>query len=239
MSDRPLPTVILPGYLAADYEYRELASALEQHGVPTAIVPVKKFTWLPTLGGRSIVPILRLLHATAIRVRHEFNTEQINLVGHSAGGWISRIYIGEKPYCIHGDVTPDAGLWNARAYINTLVCLGTPQTSLERWTKRNLDFVSQNYPGAFYSDVRYVCIAGKAVFGQRSWKTWLAYNSYTLTCGDGNCWGDGITPISAAHLDGAENLVFDDVYHSPKPGRLWYGSPEVVDRWANQLKIKN
>jgi len=76
----------------------------------------------------------------------------------------------------------------------------------ERWTKKNLDFVNVNYPGAFYQDVRYVCVAGKTVRGDRSadgprnrtLREWFTYNSYQLTCGQGDCWGDGITPIAAA-----------------------------------------
>ncbi len=50
-------------------------------------------------------------------------------------------------------------------------------------------------------------MAGKAVYGERRLGKWLAYNSYQLTCGRGNCWGDGITPIAAAHLTGATNIT--------------------------------
>ncbi|MBD2021054.1 lipase, partial [Leptolyngbya sp. FACHB-36] len=113
---------------------------------------------------------------------------------------------------------------------HTLITLGTPHTSLERWTRKNLEFVNLTYPGAFYSDVRYVCVAGKAIYGDR-WRSWLAYSSYKLTCGNGNTWGDGITPIEAAHLEGAENLTLDGAKHSPRAGSLWYGSPGVIDAW--------
>lgn len=235
MSDK-LPTVILPGYLASAEDYRQLAEILQQLGFPTAIVPLRKRSWLPTFGGRSIVPILRPLHATLQQMRQQYQVEKVNLIGHSAGGWISRIYLGEKPYCIHGDVAEDAiGLWNGHPQVETLVCLGTPHLSQERWTRRNLDFVNQNYPGAFYPTVRYICVAGRAIEGRQRPGSWLAYNSYKLTCGTGNTWGDGITPIEAAHLDGAENIVLDQVWHSPRsPGR-WYGSPEIVPEWVKLL----
>ncbi|HEY9663835.1 MAG TPA: lipase, partial [Allocoleopsis sp.] len=118
--------------------------------------------------------------------------------------------------------------------VSTLVTLGTPHVSQERWTKRNLDFVKTHYPGAFYPQVRYVCVAGKAICGDR-WRNWFTYSSYELTCGQGNCWGDGITPIESAHLDGAENIVLDNAFHSPRPGRQWYGTPEVVKSWATYL----
>ncbi|MEQ8959111.1 MAG: lipase, partial [Coleofasciculus sp. C2-GNP5-27] len=188
----PLPTVILPGFFARATEYRGLETALNQFGFPTVTVPLRQGDWIPTIGGRSVVPILRQLDQTVKQVMADYNATQVNLIGHSAGGWIARIYLGEKPYDIHGDVTPSVPrLWNAHPAIATLVTLGTPHISQERWTKRNLDFVAINYPGAFYPQVKYICVAGKAIYGQRRLGQWLAYNSYQQTCGVGNCWGDG------------------------------------------------
>ena len=233
----PLPTVILPGYFADAKEYRGLEQSLNELGFPSSTVPVRKLDWVSTVGGRSIVPILRLLDRAVSQAREKFNAGQINLIGHSAGGWISRIYLGEKPYTIHGDVDESAFLWNKHAIVANLITLGTPHFSkYERWTRKNLDFVNDNYPGAFYRSVRYICVAGKAVYGQRRWGQLLAYNSYQLTCGQGNSWGDGITPIEAAHLDGAENLVLEKVTHSPQSRSIWYGSPEPLQAWSSYLK---
>ncbi|HBL13370.1 MAG TPA: lipase [Cyanobacteria bacterium UBA11162] len=232
----PLPTVILPGYFAGDIEYRLLEESLQQLGFPTVTVPLRQRDWIPTVGGRSMVPILRKLDQTVKEVLDHYNVSQVNLIGHSAGGWIARIYLGEKPYTIHGDVTDSfVGLWHAHPYVTTLVTLGTPHISQERWTKRNLDFVKIHYPGAFYPKVKYVCVAGKAIYGQQRLGQWLAYSSYKLTCGEGNCWGDGITPIEAAHLDGAVNLTLDGVLHSPRRQGIWYGSLEVLPSWVSYL----
>lgn len=231
----PLPTVILPGYLEGAIAYRPLEQSLQELGFPTVTVPIRKRDWFPTLGGRSMVPILRQLDRTVKQMLQQYNASQINLIGHSAGGWISRIYLGENPYTIHGDVIESAGLWHAHPYIATLVTLGTPHISQERWTKRNLDFVKNNYPGAFYPHIRYICVAGKAIYGKRRPGSWLAYSSYQLTCGQGDCWGDGITPIEAAHLEGATNLVLENVLHSPRSPGLWYGSPSVLKSWVSYL----
>jgi len=231
-----LPTVILPGYLEGAVAYRPMEQFLEQLGFPTVTVPLRRRDWFPTVGGRSMVPILRQLDRTVKQVLQEYNVSQINLIGHSAGGWISRIYLGETPYSIHKDVTEDAGLWHAHPYVATLITLGTPHISGERWTRKNLDFVKINYPGAFYPHVRYVCVAGKAIYGERRRGSWLAYSSYKLTCGKGNTWGDGITPIEAAHLEGATNLVIEGVKHSPKVSGIWYGSPEVLQDWVSYLE---
>ncbi len=231
----PLPTVILPGFFAGTLEYRALEQSLQQLGVPTVTVPLRQRDWFPTVGGRSMGPILHRLDKTVKQVLKEYNASKINLIGHSAGGWIARIYLGEKPYNIHKDVTESAALWHAYPYIATLVTLGTPHVSQERWTKRNLDFVKINYPGAFYPEVKYVCVAGKAIYGERRRGQWLAYNSYKLTCGVGNCWGDGITPIEAAHLEGAINLTLDGVLHSPRREGVWYGSSEPMQAWVPYL----
>lgn len=229
----PLPTVILPGYLENATAYRTLEQSLQQLGFPTVTVPLKKRNWLVTLGGRSVTPIVEKLDCTVKKVLQQYSTTQINLIGHSAGGWISRIYLGEKPYS--GRDRVNALSWSAYPWVATLVTLGTPHMSQERWTRWNLDFVNQNYPGAFYQQVRYVCVAGKSIFGEKSRGSWFSRSSYQLTCGQGDTWGDGITPISAAHLAGAENLTIEGVLHSPKSSGTWYGSPDVLDVWVKYL----
>lgn len=222
-----LPTVIVPGYLESAIAYRPLEISLQQLGFPTLTVPLRRRDWIPTIGGRPITPILQQLDHTVKQALQVYNATQINLIGHSAGGWISRIYLGEKPY---------AGcVWNAHSSVATLITLGTPHTSQERWTRRNLDFVNQNYPGAFHQDLRYVCVAGKTIFGARWGSNWFAYSSYQLTCGQGDTWGDGITPVIAAHLLGAENLIIPDVRHSPRSPGVWYGSPEPLKIWQRYL----
>ncbi|NJP08322.1 MAG: lipase [Leptolyngbyaceae cyanobacterium RU_5_1] len=228
------PTVILPGYMAGAVEYRDLQTHLQDLGIPATTVPISWQDWIPTLGGRSVTPILRRIDATVKQIIQQSGAAKVNLIGHSAGGWLARIYLGEKPYCIHPNDTEEC-VWHARPHVATLVTLGTPHTSLERWTRKNLEFVNLTYPGAFYSDVRYVCVAGKAIYGRRRLDSWLAYSSYKLTCGQGDCWGDGITPIAAAHLEGAENLILDGATHSPKPGHFWYGSPGLLEQWGKYL----
>jgi pimeloyl-ACP methyl ester carboxylesterase len=231
-----LPTVILPGYLESADVYLPLQQALIEIGTPTTTVPLRKRDWLPTLGGRSMIPILRQLDRTVKAALVDNHASQINLIGHSAGGWISRIYLGELPYTIHNDVTELAGLWNAKTKIANLITLGTPHISGERWTRKNLNFVNDNYPDAIYRDeVKYICVAGKSIYGAKRIGQWLAYSSYEMTCGRGDVWGDGITPIIAAHLVGAENITIEGVKHSPRTAGIWYGSPEVRSQWIGYL----
>jgi triacylglycerol esterase/lipase EstA (alpha/beta hydrolase family) len=233
------PCVIIPGFFAAATDYQDMANWLTQQGTPTTIVPLKQRDWWPTLGGRSMRPILQAIDQTVQTTQQDYNIDQINLIGHSAGGWIARIYLGAENYDVHGrqpDQTPNQiYAWNGHRRVHQLITLGSPHTSQERWTKKNLNFVNDTYPGAYEADVNYVCIAGKSVLGARRRGQWLAHNSYELTCGQGNTWGDGITPIVAAHLEGAKNLILDEVWHSPRsPGR-WYGSPDVLAEWSVHL----
>ena len=229
------PTVILPGYLAGAEPYREMEQGLQNAGVVAVTVPLKRRDWFPTLGGRSVLPILQQLNQTVQQVMSQTGSAAVNLVGHSAGGWICRIYLGEVPYDVHPGDAGQICLWKAHPQVKTLVTLGTPQVSQERWTKRNLDFVKTHYPGAFHPTVQYICVAGKAVYGRRL-GSWFTYSSYEMTLGQGDCWGDGITPIAAAHLDAATNLTLENVWHSPRPGRLWYGSAAIVPAWAAYLQ---
>ncbi|WP_017327556.1 triacylglycerol lipase [Synechococcus sp. PCC 7336] len=232
-----LPTVILPGFFASAEEYLPLQQALAAEGHPTRTVPLTLRSWLPTLGGRPMTPILEALQATIAATQQEFNAPQVNLIGHSAGGWIARIYLGSEPYCDR--------LWAGLPNVASLITLGTPHLSQERWTRWNLDFVNTTYPGAFHPELKYVCVAGRSTLGRKApwWQPhnwngaeWLAYSSYQLTAGNGNLWGDGITPITAAHLDGATNLTIAGAYHSPRGDRFWYGSPEARRQWLQYLQ---
>jgi pimeloyl-ACP methyl ester carboxylesterase len=231
-----LPTVILPGYLAPAKDYLDLEQSLNHNGFPTVTVPLKRQDWFVTLGGRPVTPILAALDRTIRRVLSETQAPQVNLIGHSAGGWIARIYLGAEMYCDR--------IWSGQPLVNTLITLGTPHSSQERWTRNNIQFVNDTYPGAFYPAVNYICVAGKAIYGRPSWRIgeWFTYQSYQLTCGQGDCWGDGVIPIESAHLQGATNLILENVRHSPRPSlyrqgkaHCWYGSEDIVPYWMKYL----
>ena len=59
--------VIVPGFLNDAADYYPLARSLTERGMPAVVVPMPLWQWLPTIGGRSVTPVLeRIDHA----VRH-------------------------------------------------------------------------------------------------------------------------------------------------------------------------
>jgi hypothetical protein len=64
-------------------------------------------------------------------------------------------------------------------------------------------------------------------------------NLLLQVCGQADVWGDGVVPEVSAHLEGAINLTFDGVYHSPvgaSDARPWYGTNRILDEWIHYLK---
>ena len=112
-------------------------------------------------------------------------------------------------------------------------------------TRGLLRYVEERYPGAYHPDVRYLTVGSRAVTGKVGTELGgaLALASYLPLCGDAFAEGDGITPIGCAHLDGAEQRDVDAYHIAFVPGsgtRLqgtpWYGSPQIIDGWADFLQ---
>ena len=59
--------VIVPGFLTGQEDFKDLATILTNMGIPSVVVPMPRWHWLPCLGGRSMAPILERIDYT---VRH-------------------------------------------------------------------------------------------------------------------------------------------------------------------------
>jgi len=59
--------VIVPGFLTGKDDFLPLAKSLTSKGIPTVVVPMPNWNWLPCLGGRSMRPMLERIDFT---VRH-------------------------------------------------------------------------------------------------------------------------------------------------------------------------
>lgn len=47
--------------------------------------------------------------------------------------------------------------------------------------------------------------------------------------------GDACVPLQSAHLEGAEQITLEGVFHSIDKPNDWYGAERVVDRWLSSV----
>ncbi len=227
------PLVIIGGYLTSAGDFAKVSAALEQppFNYRVFVVPIGRLRWALTRDW-DFRPVLALIRATVQQALEVSQSDRLTILAHSVGGVAARIFLGEQPY--QGEI------YGGRRYVERLVTLGTPHTSLERWTRNLYNFVNSAYPGAYYSDVHYVAVTGQALQGSRSgrWIERMAFNSYTMVAGTdyGTTWGDGVTPLLSAVLRGAEFLVVPALHHSPFHGHPWYGDVEALAHWGRVLR---
>ncbi|XP_075644244.1 uncharacterized protein LOC142615381 isoform X1 [Castanea sativa] len=178
----------------------------------------------------------------------------LSLIGHSAGGWLARVYLEEF------------GL----SHISLLLTLGTPHlpppkglSGVIDQTRGLLYYVEKHCSKAVYTPhLKYVCIAGRYIQGAQLFRNSTVKvgstvpigsaqsiseeaimndlststsnttlrarfvgQGYKQVCGQADVWGDGVVPEVSAHLEGALNITLDGVYHSP------VGSDDVLRPW--------
>lgn len=282
--DDAVVVVIIPGFLSGAEAYDGMRDALERElranardagsVVKVFVAPTRASDWYPTLGGKDFSRIVDGIDACVERASTFAPRDgKVVLVGHSAGGWLARLWMGGEAYC--------GKRYNGAKYVKTLITLGTPHASAEAYPfgrvieKRfgeddaalsenargsSLCFTNELYPGAHQVGVKYINVAGEYIRGANSFpealcvelkgdkenlsflekirRAWRAYScgiSYAANTGDSAAGviGDGVCPIETAHsLPGAEEVILR-AYHSPNTkGDPWYGSPDVVARWA-------
>ncbi|KAK9120307.1 hypothetical protein Syun_017924 [Stephania yunnanensis] len=171
------PVVILPGLGNNSGDYEKLKVVLEEEqGLPRVVVArVSRPDWLRNAAGlldpnywRGTLrprPVLdwyldRVHEAVALAIRHTSGCGKISLIGHSAGGWLARLYMEQFGH----------------SHISLLLTLGSPHTPPPKGlpgvidqTRGLLDYVQIHCARAVYAPdlLRYVCIAGRYVKGNR------------------------------------------------------------------------
>ena len=132
ISISPSPVLIIPGFLSSASKYEAMADCLRQYDSfsNVAIVPLSVSDWYPSLVGGDFSAILDAIDRAATEVLDKSNGKstrnpKLVLIGHSAGGWLARCWLGSEPYC---GVT-----YNGALVTKTLCTLGTPHYSLEEY----------------------------------------------------------------------------------------------------------
>lgn len=292
--------VIIPGFLTGDGDFRGLADALTARGLPTTVVPMPRWHWIPCLGGRSMRPILERIdcavrHVAAGAARpppYKYSVfdcwgdfwdnpggvaevggssdvdgypnvtprgtfpeageavRRVAVIGHSAGGWIGRVYLSSRSY--------GGKAYRGSELVHSLITLGTPHLNAPGPAFSGIEWINRE---SLPDTVLALAVAGRGFPGGTSGS--LTKGSYSFCCPDGTDGtsydGDGITTVrSATALGGADTMLLDGVTHFPwsdvvggeivapdlaalhKEGNTpWYGTGEIVDRWAGWLLKKN
>jgi hypothetical protein len=233
-----------------------IVQSLSKRGYDVDVVPIQRYQWLNILSGLFSPDFWKssckpqdlfefYFRAVDDSVREiKGNSDQpLILIGHSAGGWLARGILGN-------------GVWEA-GYQRTLtsdlviglITLGAPHLppieTAPDMTRGALRYVDVSYPGAHLNSetdqsIFYVTVAGTAVRGDLSAvegsMNKFATGSYTQVTGKpGDVIGDGVVPLSHAHLDNAEKITLD-CFHSIQSDN-WYGGDSVIDKWLPQALL--
>ncbi|XP_044483079.1 uncharacterized protein LOC123209250 isoform X2 [Mangifera indica] len=273
------PAVILPGLGNNSGDYKKLEMTLNEYGVSTVVANVSRLDWFRNAAGladpnywRGTLrprPVLdwyfKRIDEAIEKAKPLAPEGSLSLIGHSAGGWLARVYMEEFGF----------------SDVSLLLTLGTPHLPPPKaspgvidQTRGLLNYVEENCPKPVYTpQLKYVCVAGRYIQGARffgnsyvdvdsvvpvnsdqpisevavmnnetnSTSVSTAFRARLVGQGykQADVWGDGVVPEISAHLDGALNISLDGVYHSPVGSddmlRPWYGSPAVVEKWIHHL----
>lgn len=176
-------------------------------------------------------PIMRRTRKAILLARRSAGDQPIIVVAHSGGGIAARLAMSATPF--HGR---PGGVAEA---VGCLVTLGTPHQLAglpNRYRHAGHEacaFLDRESPGPFFAPrTGYLSVGSTypmagfpGIFGRAVREVFSV-----IVGGDPQADGDGIVPLSAVHLDGAEQLTYDDARHG-HIGANWYGSDAIVDRW--------
>lgn len=216
------PIIVVGGVTARPRNYREFADILrELSGAEVYVVPLTPLDWISGYF-RGFGQLVFEIATTVDRALLESESDKAVLVGHSAGGIASRVYIG-------GDPPYGGRRYSGHRRVSHLVTLGSPHEVADG-RLAPVNRVNELFPGALHAEsgLKYLSVAGDAEDGSDYRKARKRYERFVE---DGRVAGDGAVPVRSALLSGAEHLTLDGVYHNKHFGH-WYGSDrETVEQW--------
>lgn len=228
--DRP-SVLIVGGFATVPLNYWPLRRRLlAREAARVDIAPLWTPDWLiaAMLG---FGPILRRTGRAIGRTYRAGGRQPIIVVGHSAGGIATRLAMADKPF--------NGRIADVAEAVGCLVTLGTPH-GLARLGNRYqhaghaaATFLDRTTPGAHFAPrTSYLSVGARTPGAEYPGLGGnLANEFFSIAVGDETqALGDGIVPFSAVHLEGAEQLTFDDVRHG-MIGSPWYGDDVAIDRW--------
>lgn len=127
-----MPVLLIPGFLSSASEYEGMADALRRFdaSADVFVVPLERKDWYPTLLGGDFRAILDKVDRAATEALRASGSppegKTLRVVGHSAGGWLARTWLGRAPYS-------GGKRYRGVDRCDVLLTLGTPHYSLEAY----------------------------------------------------------------------------------------------------------
>ncbi|HUG46910.1 MAG TPA: hypothetical protein VMP67_00700 [Candidatus Limnocylindria bacterium] len=230
--DEPRPNVlIVGGFMTAPPNYWPLRRRLLARGAERVdICPL----WPPDWVLAGLLGLGLIMHRTGRAVARTWRAggqRPIIVVAHSGGGIAARLAMSHLPF--HGR---RAGVAEA---VGCLVTLGTPHLLSQLSNRYHhaghdaVDFLERETPGAYFAPRTAYLTVGSS-YRATPFKNPVgraADELFAMVVGrDEEPRGDGIVPAAAVHLQGAQQLTYEDVRHG-HIGANWYGASGIVERW--------
>ncbi|XP_057841585.1 uncharacterized protein LOC131051195 isoform X2 [Cryptomeria japonica] len=250
------PALILPGLGNNSSDYQQLSSSLEAKGVRTVVANVSRPDWLRNAAGlldgnywkgtlrpRPVLDWYLKKIEDAISTANQLaDGGKISLIGHSAGGWLARVYLAE--YGFDGISllltlgTPHLYVKGERFFKNQSIKLSS--SSMETVAGVDGNLIVKPNEGTIEAIDNDMDKSSSNQLNSSRFRALIVGQGYKQVCGKANVWGDGVVPEVSAHLEGAKNITLEGVYHSPVGAddisRPWYGSNTVLDKWMHHLQ---
>jgi len=223
------PIIILGGFLITSEAYNPAKNTIETiSGRKVYVVDVTRKDWLRSNSAEGWITILNKVKDMVAFALKETKANKIDLIGHSSGGIMLRLYLSSTPF--------KEIIYNGKSTTENLITLGSPHQA-DKATKLR-KFVDEKYPGNFFKNINYISIGGDVEINsnQTSLLTKLiARNSYKSISGNKNESGDGLVPLSSSLLKNSQQIILTKTVHGGIFGKNWYGSSSKVREWWNQI----
>tara|TARA_B100000212_G_scaffold79108_1_gene56338 strand:- start:363 stop:950 length:588 start_codon:yes stop_codon:yes gene_type:complete len=195
------------------------------------VVDVTKRDWFKSNTEEGWINILNKVKHKVDFVLKENQAKKIDLIGHSSGGIMLRLYLSNEPF---KDI-----IYNGKANTRNLITLGSPHQAVKATRLRK--FVDKKYPGNFFKNINYISIGGEVEINSKETSLLtklIARNSYKSISGNKNVSGDGLVPLSSSLLKNSQQIILPKTVHGGIFGKNWYGSSSKVREWWDLINWK-
>ena len=226
------PIIILGGFLITAEAYNSAKNTIENiSGRKVYVVDVTRGDWFKSNSAEGWINILNKVKNKVTFALKETNAKKIDLIGHSSGGIMLRLYLSSEPF--------KDEIYNGQSTTSNLITLGSPHQAVNATKLRK--FVDEKYPANFFKNINYVSIGGQVDINseQTSLLTKLiAKDSYKSISGNKNENGDGLVPLSSSLLKNSQQITLPNTVHGGIFGKNWYGSTSKVREWWDAINWK-